>query len=271
MINSRLVPVVVAFGLGLGVVARADGIPEPSLILYGVISDTSSGGSRVSFGSLTWTFRPVGGGAVVVATGVLTNINDQFSYVLRVPCETPLPAIPASTNTLQLASSPTLYDRSQVTVQGVAASFAIPSLTNLTLTSTDRGKIERIDLTVNLNLGEVLPDAWQMQYFGHLNVPPDDDPDHDGLTNWQEYRAGTDPTDPQSRFVILRVTSSASGSSVQWSSVQGKFYTVQRSPDLLNGFNDLQVHIPATAPLNLFQDSTAGAGTGHNFYRIRVE
>ena len=207
----------------------------------------------------------------MVATGVLTNVNDQFSYVLRVPCETPLPPAPASTNTLQLTASPILYDRSQVTVQGVPASFVIPSLTNLTLTSTDRGKIERIDLNVNLNLGEVLPDAWQMQYFGHLNVPPDDDPDHDGLTNWEEYRAGTDPTDPQSRFAILRVSHSAGGSTIQWSSVLGKFYTVERSPNLLSGFTDLQIHIPATAPLNSFQDASASATASPYFYRIRVE
>ena len=40
-----------------------------------------------------------------------------------------------------------------------------------------------------------LPDAWENQYFGHIGVDPQADPDGDGLTNLQEYQQGTDPTD----------------------------------------------------------------------------
>ncbi|MDI1247256.1 MAG: hypothetical protein PSV13_00090, partial [Lacunisphaera sp.] len=38
-----------------------------------------------------------------------------------------------------------------------------------------------------------LPDAWELQYFGHLGYGPDDDPDGDGLTNMQEYLLGRHP------------------------------------------------------------------------------
>ncbi|HVV70528.1 MAG TPA: hypothetical protein VHI52_03355, partial [Verrucomicrobiae bacterium] len=145
-----------------------------------------------------------------------------------------------------------------------------PSLTNLTMTSTDRGRIERIDLTVNLNSGGTLPDAWQLQYFGQTGVDPNADPDHDGMTNLQEYRAGTDPTNPQSLFEIISVTPGPSGSVIKWSSAQGKFYTIQRSTDLLTGFADLQAHIAATPPLNSLQDP-GSLGGGPYFYRIRVE
>lgn len=265
----RAIPLIVMAG-GAIPWAHADGIPEPSLILYGVVSDTSAGGTRISFGSLTWVFQPTGGGATVTATGVLTNINDQFSYVLRVPCETQLAGLQVSTGALALASSPILYNRAQVTINGVTATFVTPSLTNLTMTSTDRGRIERIDLSVNLNSGGSLPADWQLQYFGHTGVDPNDDPDHDGMTNLQEYRAGTDPTNPQSLFQIVKVTPSPTGSLIQWSSAQGKFYTVQRSTDLLGGFSDLQNHIPASPPLNSMQDP-GSAGNGPYFYRIRVE
>jgi hypothetical protein len=43
--------------------------------------------------------------------------------------------------------------------------------------------------------GKGLPDRWQMRYFGHLGVDPNADPDGDGLTNIEEFRKGTDPTD----------------------------------------------------------------------------
>ena len=250
--------------------ARADGIPEPSLVLYGVVTDPHAGNQRIAYGPITWTFQPIDGSAPIVASGILTNINDQFCYVLKVPVETQLPGIPVSTGALALASSPTTYNRSQVTIQGLLATFVQPSQTNLTLFSTDRGKIERIDLLADVSGIGLLPDAWQIQWFGHTGVDPYDDPDHDGMNNYAEYRAGTSPLDPQSRFQIVMVRPDPTGAFVDWSTVSGKFYTVQRSSTLLDGFTDLQVHIPATAPLNTFHD-TSSAGAAPFFYRIRVE
>jgi hypothetical protein len=250
---------------------KADGIPEPSLVIYGVVNNLATGGSRMSFGSLSWIFQPGGGGPAVNLTTTLTNINDQFSYVIRVPCETEIPGVPVSAGVLRLATSPTAYNRSQVVIEGAAATFSQPAQTSLVLTGTDRGRIERIDLTVNLNTGGVLPDAWQIQYFGRTGIDPNDDPDRDGLTNLEEYLAGTVPTDPQSRFAILNVRSDPlGGTRVEWSSVTGKFYAVQRSGSLFNGFTNLQTHIAATSPQNSFRDSSA-TGFGPYFYRLVVE
>jgi hypothetical protein len=39
-----------------------------------------------------------------------------------------------------------------------------------------------------------LPDDWELQYFGDLVQGPNDDYDHDELTNLEEYQLGTDPT-----------------------------------------------------------------------------
>ena len=39
-----------------------------------------------------------------------------------------------------------------------------------------------------------LPDEWELQHFGDLDEAAGDDPDHDDLTNLQEYQAGSDPT-----------------------------------------------------------------------------
>jgi hypothetical protein len=266
--NARTL--IVLLLLALTHLARSDGIPEPNLVLYGVITDPSVGGMRVSYGTITWVFQPVAGGPPVVVSGPVTNINDQFSYVLRIPCETQIAGQAVSTGALMLASSPVAYNCSQVTILGTNASFSQPAQTNLILLTTDRGRLQQIDLLVSLNGAGILPPAWQLQYFGHLGVDPRDDPDGDGMNNYQEYIAGTNPVDPQSRFQIVRVRRDLGGPFVDWSSVAGKFYTVQRSTSLLDGFADLQTHIAATAPLNTYQD-TSGSGPGSFFYRIRVD
>ena len=250
--------------------APAGGIPEPSMVLYGIVTDPSAGASRVTFGPISWIFQPTAGGSPVVVSGVLTNINDQFCYVLSVPCETQIAGLPVSTGALMLASSPTTYNCSQVTIQGIPATFSQAGQTNLTLIATDRGRIQEIDLRVSLNSSGLLPDSWQLQYFGHLGVDPFADPDQDGMNNYEEYRAGTNPLDPNSRFQILQVRPNLSGAFIDWSSTTGKLYTVQRSTSLLSGFSDLQNHIPSTAPTNTFHD-TGSAGGALFFYRIQVE
>jgi len=46
--------------------------------------------------------------------------------------------------------------------------------------------------------GDGLPDAWEMSHFSNLNQGGSGDPDTDGMTNLQEYAAGTDPANPDS-------------------------------------------------------------------------
>ena len=43
-----------------------------------------------------------------------------------------------------------------------------------------------------------LPSWWQNQYFGHTGIDPNADPLGDGLTNWQAWQQGLDPTHPWS-------------------------------------------------------------------------
>jgi hypothetical protein len=57
--------------------------------------------------------------------------------------------------------------------------------------------------------GDGIPDAWELQHFGTINVNTNADTDHDGKTTLQEYLAGTDPNNPGDYVQISPTTIAA--------------------------------------------------------------
>src|SRR5207247_2100290 len=66
---------------------------------------------------------------------------------------------------------------------------------------------------------------WQIAHFGHIGIDPNADPDQDGMSNYAEFWAGTDPLDSNSVFAIKSVAV-VQGNSIQisWETVSGKTY-----------------------------------------------
>ena len=77
-----------------------------------------------------------------------------------------------------------------------------------------------------------LPDDWEGNFFGTLDQGPGDDPDGDGNSNYTEFLAGFNPTDPAENMRITDITKSGNNLSVTWTSIPGKNYQVRFSPDL---------------------------------------
>ena len=114
-----------------------------------------------------------------------------------------------------------------------------------------------------------LPNDWELRYFGDMTrAESEADPDKDGFSNLAEYIAGTDPTNPASRFAIVNTGFSPSGFFLNWNSVSGRVYSVSRSTNLLNGFS-APVQTNLIFPRNSFTDDV-NAGDRSLFYKIDV-
>ena len=106
-----------------------------------------------------------------------------------------------------------------------------------------------------------LPDDWELSYFGDLSHGPDGDDDTgggDGMTNYEEWVAGTDPTDNTSFLRVSAITPSQGFSSivVEWSSVAGRIYVVWYSDE---PYGDSMAWLMA-------EDGIPASGTGANIW-----
>lgn len=121
--------------------------------------------------------------------------------------------------------------------------------------------------------GNGLPDWWELQFFGHLTgTDPTADPDHDGAGNLAEWLAGTNPTNASSCLRVFAASADlTNGFTVHWPSIAGKNYRLERSTNLLTGFDSfVRTNIPATPPVNSEADTAILPGNAR-YYRVRLE
>jgi hypothetical protein len=117
-----------------------------------------------------------------------------------------------------------------------------------------------------------MTDSWEIEYFGGIDVVnggADDDWDSDGSSNLEESIAGTDPTDSSSRFSATIDTTSETTLNVNWSSVEGKTYSIESSTDLTDdSWESVTVNIEATPSTNTYNFEKTEDKV---FYRVIVE
>ncbi len=119
--------------------------------------------------------------------------------------------------------------------------------------------------------GDGLPDDWELAYFNTLDRDGTGDFDRDGMTDLQEYLAGTDPTNAGSVLPVLTLSQPAGGPvRILWSAISGKTYRVQYKAALGDpGWTDLPGDVLAT-DVTAFKDDAASPASTQRFYRVTV-
>jgi hypothetical protein len=125
--------------------------------------------------------------------------------------------------------------------------------------------------------GDGIPDSWTMQHFGHpTGLASDhsraqDDADGDGMSNLQEYLAGTDPLDPQSslKLQVQGVEPGTGRPKLSFTAVAAIDYTLQYSHDLGSGIWHKLNDVPADPTTRILMLSDPGATSAPTrFYRV---
>jgi len=98
------------------------------------------------------------------------------------------------------------------------------------------------------------------------------DPDGDGMNNWQEWIAGTDPTDAASALRLLTPAFTPPGLLLRWSSDTNHAYLVERTTSLAPPitFGLLRANVPGLSGTTTYIDTTAPSA-GAAFYRVGTD
>jgi hypothetical protein len=123
------------------------------------------------------------------------------------------------------------------------------------------------------NPASIISYAWLDQY----GLPTDGsadfvDTDGDGMNNWQEWRAGTDPTNPLSILKLVSPSMTVSNVTVTWESVPTRNYYLLRSTNLSTpgSFSLLATNIPGASGTTSYNDTNAPSA-GEVLYRVGVQ
>lgn len=118
--------------------------------------------------------------------------------------------------------------------------------------------------------GDGILDQWELDNFGTLtNATATSQSDADGVSDFDEFIAGTDPKLATSYLRLTNEVRSLSGQILYWPSATGRLYDVELSTNLMPSgvWSLVGTNLPSTAPQNIY---TSPAPDNVQHFRIRV-
>ena len=211
--------------------ARAE-LPEPDNIIYGVITRNGLP-VHATDTDVVLEARRNSDGTVVASYRMGDSARSGDNFTLRVPLEVFTPVFdPLSSLT--------------GTAMTIVASDFNGVFAEVPFTMGGRGQFHQMNINHFLGFdsdGDGLLDEWEMFWFGNLFQSSTTDKDDDGMSDGQEYLAGTNPNDFNNRFrlniqrvgvngkEVSFVAQAASGAGYQ---SKTRTYTLESTTDLNN-------------------------------------
>ena len=206
-----------------------------------------------------------------------TDNNYLSSSTLNYCCTTPLPA----SGTGNFINAPVFANLLTNNYRLQSSSLCINAGNNSVVIGTNDldGNPRIAGGTVDIGAYEyqtpasILSYFWAQQNAFSINGTDDyADPDHDGMNNYQEWKAGTLPRNAFSVLKLASPTNSIVGTKVTWQSVSGVTYYLQRATNLAAQppFTTYVSNLTGLAVSTSYTDTTATNATPY-FYRIGVQ
>ncbi len=133
-----------------------------------------------------------------------------------------------------------------------------------------------IAVTMTSTPNDGIPNVWRASYFGGSGTTTNSqsawfaDPDHDGMNNYQEFLAGTNPTNAASVLNLTALNPNGGTNVISLNSASGIVYRILSGDDLISGnWAILADQIIGTGTNILFWDPAAPRSP-RRFYRAQV-
>jgi hypothetical protein len=213
---------------------------------------------------------------IVFRNSATNSPNYQFAPSFSHCCTTPLPAGPGNFTNDPAFANPAASDfhlQTNSPCINAGINSAATSTTDLDGNPRIAGGTVDIGAYEFQTPASAISYAWLQQYGLATDGSADAlDTDGDGMNNWQEWRAGTDPTDPSSVLRISSISATGSVATLRWQSVSGIPYTLEFSTNLLPH----PAFLPAVSNIagigaTIACPYTNPAGSQQVFFRLRVQ
>lgn len=253
--------------------------PAPHHSLYGYVRD--QWGDPIDVSSAT-VYLQASNTVGLVKASITASTEPGVNYRLNVPMDS---GVVAGLYT------PTALRRSQPFQLKVVigrATFLPLEMALGSPTLGQPGEATRLDLTLGEDTdGDGLPDAWEEAIIAALggtleSVTPNGDADGDGISNLNEYLAGTYAFDPEDGLRLAIAGVGQSGPRLEFLAVRGRTYSIQASSDLQQwsevGFRvvsgqslgEQQTSYPSGDVRLLQLEVSVVAGTTNRFFKALV-
>lgn len=204
--------------------------PAPHHILFGLVRNQYGDPLNI-FPSDVYLETPAGN---QLRAGLVNNLEPGVNYRLEVPMDSGTAADASAYQPTALKP----FFQFKLKVQIGQTTYLPIEMSGNFAQIGQPGQKTRVDLTLGVDSdGDGLPDAWEQSliaiYGGTLaSIRPGDDTDGDGISNRDEYLAGTYAFDPSDGFRLTLTGVVGNTSRMEFMALRGRNYSLQSSSNL---------------------------------------